>query len=215
MNHTDISLYAILDPNRSMDRDLAELAVMAARGGATIFQYRDKDSNTRALIANAIRILEALQPYGIPLLINDRVDVAMASGAHGVHVGQSDMPAQTARKILGPDAIIGLTIKEMDHVNSAPTEQIDYACIGGVFSTLSKVNPISIGVKGWMELAENMRLKHPHLPLGAIAGIDETNVQPLFEAGVDGVAVISALFMATDVELATSRLKKLIEGSHQ
>ncbi|MFD0915838.1 thiamine phosphate synthase [Pseudahrensia aquimaris] len=213
MNPTDISLYAILDPARSKGRPLADLAAQAADGGATIFQYRDKTGDTRTMLANARAIIEALNPFNVPLLINDRVDIALASGAQGVHVGQSDMPARDARRLLGPDAIIGLTIKEMQHVHEAPLEVLDYACMGGVFDTLSKDNPRAIGIDGWQELAQPFRAKMPALPVGAIAGIDHSNAAEVIEAGADGVAVISALFMADDVRRATEELKEIIEGA--
>ena len=209
MNPIDISLYAILDPNRTKGRDLTELAAASAKGGVTIFQYRDKQADTRTLIKNAQRIKSTLAPFGIPLLINDRVDVALAAGADGVHLGQSDMHVEQARQLMGPQAIIGLTIKEEAHVQSAPVELIDYACIGGVYDTLSKDNPVAIGVDGWSQLAGQMRSRKGDLPVGAIAGIGSNNIGPLVEAGTDGVAVISAIFMSDDVQAATEELSKI------
>ena len=215
MNPIDISLYAILDPNRTKGRDLMQLAAASAKGGATIFQYRDKQADTRTLIENAQRIKSTLAPFGIPLLINDRVDVALAAGADGVHLGQSDMYVEQARKLMGQQALIGLTIKEETHVQSAPVELIDYACIGGVYDTLSKENPVAIGVDGWSQLADQMRNRKGDLPVGAIAGIDSNNIGPLVEAGADGVAVISAIFMADDVQAATEELSKITRGMNK
>lgn len=211
MNPIDISIYAIIDPNRSRGRDLVELVTAAAKGGVTLVQYRDKHADTRTLIANARALKAALDPFRVPLLINDRVDVAMASGAAGVHLGQSDMAIDDARRLLGPEALVGLTIKNADQARAAPVRLIDYACIGGVYQTLSKENPTAIGVAGWSQAASPLRERAPRLPVGAIAGIDAGNVKPLLVAGVDGVAVISALFMADDVEAATRDLRHALE----
>ncbi len=206
----DISLYAILDPNRTRDRPLDEMARAAAEGGITLLQYRDKHADTRTLIDNARKIKSALQPYDIPLLINDRVDVALATGASGVHVGQSDMVPQDARRLLGDDAIIGLTIKTSEHAKAAPIELLDYVCIGGVYSTLSKDNPNCIGLEGWRNVAAHFRKTSPNLPVGAIAGIDATNLADVINNGADGAAIISAIFMADDVSDATRNLKSIL-----
>ena len=151
MNKCDISLYAIIDPERTRGRPLGDLVKSAADGGITLLQYRDKLSDTRSLISNAEIIKNALSSYSIPLLINDRVDVALAVEAEGVHVGQSDMAPADARRLLGADALIGLTIKSLENARAAPLDVIDYACIGGVFTTLSKDNPSNIGLQGWAQ----------------------------------------------------------------
>jgi len=211
MKICDISLYAILDPARTRDRPLDEMAVAAARGGATIMQYRDKHADTRALVANARLIGKALKPFGVPLLINDRVDVALVAGADGVHIGQADMTPEDARALLGEDAIIGLTIKTRDHAQAAPLEMLDYVCIGGIFDTLSKENRVSIGLEGWADVATHFRTSDPDLPVGAIAGIDAGNLRSVLDAGADGAAIISAIFMADDVEVSTRELCAILE----
>ena len=207
----DITLHAILDPAHCRGRDLATCARAAAKGGATVLQYRDKGADIRAQIANARAIRAALEGSGVPLLINDRVDVALASGADGVHVGQTDMPAEDARRLLGPDAVVGLTIRTLEHAEAAPLGAIDYACIGGVFATSSKTNPTAIGIDGWQEAAAHFRAHAPDLPVGAIAGIDAGNAREVVEAGADGVAVISAIFTADDVEAATRELRAAMQ----
>ena len=210
---TDIRLYAILDPARSGDRDLPTLARAAAKGGATILQYRDKTAPTRVLVENARAIRAALEGSDVPFLVNDRVDVALASGADGVHVGQDDMAAEDARALLGPDRIVGLTIKTQAHAKSAPLSALDYVCIGGVFETASKENPTAIGLEGWARAARHFREHAPQLPVGAIAGIDASNAAAVMRAGADGVAVISALFTADDVEAATRALRDTLENA--
>lgn len=203
---TDISLYAILDPTRTRGRDLGHLADACAKGGATILQLRCKDYGTRDFMTAASTVKTALAGR-IPLLINDRVDVALAVGADGVHVGREDMPPETARRLLGPSAIIGVTLKNAADLG-ALKHNVDYGCIGGVFATSSKhnVDP-PLGLAGFASL----RASAGHaMPIGAIAGIDTTNAADVIAAGADGIAVISALFMADDVEAATREMKAIV-----
>lgn len=211
MNHCDISLYAILDPARTQGRDLAQMAQSAAKGGITLLQYRDKNSDTREMIDNARLIKSALAPYNIPLLINDRIDVALASNADGVHVGQSDMHPEDVRKLLGEKAIVGLTIKDEHQAQEAPIELLDYVCAGGVYTTLSKHNPSNIGLVGWQKIHQVFQSRSTQLPVGAIAGIDATNLSDVLAAGADGAAIISAIFMADDVNAATAQLKTIVQ----
>src|SRR5262249_15479329 len=134
----DLRLYAIVDPEQAVGRDLAILARLVAQGGATLVQLRDKHSDTRRMVARARAIKAALAPLDVPLLVNDRIDVALAAGADGVHVGQDDMAVEDARRLLGADAIIGLSIKSVEQAEAAPIELLDYVGIGGVFATSSK-----------------------------------------------------------------------------
>ncbi|MYZ47770.1 thiamine phosphate synthase [Propylenella binzhouense] len=213
MNKVDLSLYGILDPARSRGRPLPELACAAVAGGATLLQYRDKTGSTRAMVEAVRAIAAAVAGSGVPLLVNDRVDVALAAGAGGVHVGQDDMAAADARRLLGPEALIGLSVKTEAEARGSALEEIDYVCIGGVFDTQSKENPRSIGVDGWRALAAIVRARRPGLPVGAIAGIEVANAGQIMRAGSDGIAVISALFMAEDVAAATRRLREIVDGA--
>ncbi len=213
MNTCDITLYGILDPARSNGRNLAELAKAAVQGGVTILQYRDKNAGIRQMTEQGRAIKKAVADSSIPLLINDRVDVALASAADGVHLGQDDMRPQDARRLLGPNAIIGHSIKNEGQAAVAPVDQLDYVCIGGVFDTLSKDNPASIGIAGWLKVAAHFRKSSPQLPVGAIAGIDQSNVADVIAAGADGVAVISALFMADDVESTCRNMLETIRNT--
>ncbi len=211
MNQVDVSLYGIVDPNRSKGRSLAELAKTSAENGATLIQYRDKKNDIRSMIENAKSIKQSLQATCVPFIVNDRIDIALASGADGVHLGQEDMSAEDARSLLGTDAIIGLSIKTIEQAENAPIEFLDYAFVGGVFYTQSKDNKTSVGIHGWIEIASILKRRSPKMPVGAIAGIDKTNIGSLFEAGCDGVAMISSLYMADDVVKATQTLAKLID----
>jgi thiamine-phosphate pyrophosphorylase len=214
-NPVDITLYAIADPSRCMDRPLDLLANDAMAGGASLIQYRDKQASTREMYERALEINEALWDGDVPLIINDRADIAFATDAAGVHLGQEDLFASDAREILGELAIIGLSIKTEEDARSAPLDDLDYVFIGGVFQTASKDNPTAIGVDGWKQLAAIIRQRDPDIPIGAIAGIDESNIAELIAAGADGVAVISAIFMAENVEDATRSLRQAIEDARQ
>ncbi len=214
MTKIDYRLNAIVDASLSDIAPLPELATMAAHNGATIIQYRDKTASTRQMIDQARAIVEALKGTGVPLVINDRVDVAMATGADGVHLGADDMDADTARRLLGPDAIIGLTVKSMAdarHVAQAPA---DYACIGGVFETTSKVNPDTpVGLAGLKQIRTYLRNERPDLPVGAIAGITLERVPDVIAAGADGVALISALFRTDDIATTAKAFRNAVDDA--
>ena len=210
----DIRCYAILDPDHCRGRSLADLARAAAAGGATILQYRDKSASTRVMVERAREIVAALAGSRVPPLVNDRVDVALAAHAQGVHVGQDDMSPQDVRRLMGPDVIVGLTVKSLEQGAAVPVGLVDYACIGGVFATVSKHNPEPpVGLDGFAHIAERIREKRGDLPVGAIAGITAANAGEVITAGADGVAVISEIFMADDVRAATERLAGAVASS--
>lgn len=214
MNKVDYRLNAIVDGSLRDIGDLAALAAIAAQNGATVIQYRDKDASTRAMIAQAAAIREALAGSGVPLLVNDRIDVALAAGADGVHLGRDDMETATARRLLGPDAIIGLTVKNAADAATAAVASINYACIGGVFTTLSKVNPDApVGLDGFATLRTQIAASQPALPVGAIAGIDVTRAGEVVRAGASGVAVIAAIFRADDIAAATRALRDAVDAA--
>jgi thiamine-phosphate pyrophosphorylase len=212
MMTVDLRLNAIVDPERAGGRDLADLARLTAQGGATLIQLRDKISGTRAMVETARAIKAALQPLKVPLVVNDRVDVALAAGADGVHVGQDDMAVEDARKILGPGAIIGLSVKTVDEANAAPVELIDYVGSGGVYVTTSKQQKSApIGTAGLARVIAALHARASKLPVCGIAGIDAGNAAPVIAAGADGVAVISALSLAPDPGAAARTLRGIVD----
>lgn len=214
MTGVDYRLNAIVDGSLADVGDLAALAAVAARNGATILQYRDKQASTRLMVERAAAIRAALAGTGVPLVVNDRVDVALAAGADGVHLGRDDMEAATARRLLGPAAIIGLTVKNEADADVAIRAPVDYACIGGVFETLSKTNPDApVGLEGFAALRRRIAAARPDLPVGAIAGIDGPRARAVVEAGADGVAVISAVFRASDVATASWELRAAVDAA--
>ena len=209
----DPSLYVVLDPHLCAGRPLEEIAAAAADGGATLFQLRDKESSTREQIDAARRIRRALAPYSVPLLINDRVDVALAAQAEGVHIGQQDMEVADARRLLGKEAIIGLTIRSMVEAEAAPRDLLDYASIGGVFPTQSKDNPAGpIGLDGLRQIAHYFA-NQGDLTLCAISGIKEENLAEVIQAGVGGVALISAVCAVPDPTAAARALRQAVDAA--
>jgi len=209
----DLRLYAIVDAERAGGRALADLARCVAEGGATLVQLRDKRSETRTIVEAARAIKAALAPFAIPFVVNDRIDVALAAQADGVHIGPDDMTAEDARALLGPDAIIGLSIKTVEQAAAAPVELIDYAGIGGVYATLSKQQKSApIGPEGFARVAEVVRRRAENLPLCGIAGINAGNAAAVITAGADGVAVISALSLVPDPAAAARGLRDTVDA---
>ena len=207
----DLRLYALIDPAVSGGRDLADLAAAIAPS-TTLVQLRDKHGSTRRMMEEARALIAVLAPLDIPLLINDRVDVALAAEADGVHIGQDDMSPADARLLLGKTAIIGLSIKTLQQAQEAPLDQLDYVAIGGVYGTTSKDNTSApIGIAGLREIAAAVRARRADFPICAIAGIDQGNAADVIGAGADGVAVISALSRDADPRKAARGLRNVVD----
>jgi thiamine-phosphate pyrophosphorylase len=206
----DLRVYALLDPAQSRGRAMGELAKLVG-SAATLVQLRDKHGSTREMIARARDIKENLPPH-VPLLINDRVDVALAAEADGVHIGWDDMEAAEARLLLGKQAIIGLSLKSVKQAGAAPLDLLDYVAIGGVFVTQSKDNPDPpVGLDGFRTILRAVRSRAPKMPVCAIAGINVENAGGVIGAGADGVSVISALSLAPDPTLAARNLRSVVD----
>jgi thiamine-phosphate pyrophosphorylase len=213
----DLRLYGLLDVGvcGADGARLAQLGAEAVAGGCTLLQYREKDiPDARAALAR-IRAIQAAVGGRVPLLVNDRIDLALAAGAAGVHLGQSDLHPADARRLLGEGAIIGLTVKTPAQADELYRLPVDYACIGGVFATTSKDNPDPpVGLDGFARIAFRARLaRGAGLPLGAIAGIGLENAADVIAAGADGVAVITALFGAEPVQQRARDLRARIDAA--
>jgi thiamine-phosphate pyrophosphorylase len=209
----DLRLNAIVDPERAGGYALADLAARCVRGGSTLVQLRDKHSGTRALIEEARAIKQALAPFAVPFVVNDRVDVAMAAGADGVHLGQDDMAVEDARRLLGANAIIGLSIKSVEEAEAARLDLVDYVGSGGVYATSSKQQKnVPIGPAGLARIIAVLRRRAPDLPVCGIAGIDASNAAAVIAAGADGVAVISALSLVASPETAARQLRDIVDS---
>ena len=162
-------------------------------------------------VARAVKA--ALVPLNVAFVVNDRVDVALAAGADGVHVGPEDMAPEDARRLLGPDAIIGVSIKTVAAAEAAPVGLVDYAGVGGVYATLSKEQKTPpIGTDGFSRVAGALRRRAPALPIVGIAGIDASNADAVIAAGADGIAVISALSSARDPAMAARTLREVVDS---
>ena len=211
----DLRLYALLDPMVAGGRTLADLAANIA-GSTTLVQLRDKHGSTRTMVQEARALRAVLEPAGIPLLINDRVDVALAAEADGVHIGQDDMAPEDARLLLGRTAIIGLSLSSVKHAQEAPLDLIDYVGIGAVYPTGSKDDASTpIGVAGLREIVEVVRARKPRFPICGISGINAGNAADVIAAGADGVAVISALSLAPDPAKAAQDLRTIVDDALQ
>jgi len=197
----DWSLVAIIDRAWLRDRPIGLLAEQIIRGGATIIQYRDKISESRAFYTEASVLSDVTTAHRIPLIINDRVDIAMAVGADGVHLGQDDLPMDAARAIVGEDTILGGSVHDTGEL--ATMEDADYLGVGAVYRTISKEK----AKVGGLELIKTIR-SLTRKPMVGIGGITPDNCGDVIAAGADGVAVISAIMDADDV---TSMVQCFIE----
>ena len=207
----DLSLYAIVDPAVSGGYTLTDLASRIA-GSVTLMQLRDKYGSTRAMIEEVRALQAVLKPAGVPLLINDRVDVALAAQADGVHIGPDDMGVEDVRALLSPKAIIGMSIKTVEQAQVTPLELLDYIAIGGVYVTTSKNNTSApIGLGGLHEIVQTIRKRSAEIPICAIAGITATNAANVIEAGTDGIAVISALSLTPNPSQAAKDLRGAVD----
>ena len=216
----DLTLYLVTDSTPAIlgDKDIVHVVEEALLGGVTIVQYRDKHADARLMVDVASRLHAVTQRYHVPLLINDRVDVCLAVGAEGVHVGQDDMNAKEARKLLGPDAIIGVTASSVDEARAAIEDGADYLGVGTTFATPTKRDTKHIiGTIGLQQiLAECSTGSEKAVPCVAIGSINATNVQRVLHQSsylsnaLNGVAVVSAIMASADPRAAARELRDLI-----
>jgi thiamine-phosphate pyrophosphorylase len=196
------SVYLVTDRALSCGRSTIEVVQAAITGGVSCVQLREKHLSTRELIAEARILVELLRPHGIPLIVNDRVDVALAAGADGVHLGQSDMHICDARELLGAGRIIGISAESLDDAVRAEREGADYIGISPVFSTATKKDIAApLGLEGVRQIRQAVKL-----PLVGIGGISAVNAAEVIRSGADGVAVVSAIVSAPCPETSTRDL---------
>ncbi|MDP3723342.1 MAG: thiamine phosphate synthase [Candidatus Omnitrophota bacterium] len=201
-------LYVIIDGAVVGRRDPAEVAAAAIRGGADVIQLRDKAASTRQVLECAQQLLTVTRAGGVPLLINDRVDVAVAAGADGVHVGQDDLPVWAVRRLLGPERIVGKSTHSLEQALAAEQEGVDYLALGPLYPTPTKPDSPAVG----LSLLGRVRAGVTK-PLVAIGGIDETTVSEVLGAGAACVAVVRAVCAAADPQAAAQHLKRLLVSS--
>ncbi len=199
------TLYLVTDDQQDIDT-LCHVVAEAIKGGVTMVQIREKHGDVRAFIERSLAIKKVLKDSGVPLIINDRVDVALAVQADGVHLGQSDMPANLARQLIGPDMILGLSVENETQLREAQDLPVDYLGISAIFSTPTKTNIIKEwGIDGLIKA-----VKESQLPLVAIGGINETNIKKIADTQVDGIALVSAICHATSPKQASEGLLELM-----
>ena len=205
----DLSLYLVTDRPLSGGRDMAWIVREAAAGGVTMVQLREKECSTAEFITLARELKAALTPLGIPLIINDRADVAIAVDADGLHIGQSDMPYEIARALLGKDKIIGLSVETMDEVIAANALDVDYIGISPVYATPTKTDTLTpFGLEG---IDEVMRLTRHRCV--AIGGMNRDTIGDVIARGVEGVAVVSAIVAAESPREASAELAEIIRNN--
>ena len=209
MNKDILKLYLVTDRPLSLGRDIEDIVREAVEGGATIVQLREKECPTGEFVALARRLKALLTPLGVPLIINDRVDVALAADADGVHIGQSDMPYEDARRLLGYDKIIGLSVENFEDLERANALDVDYIGISPVYGTPTKSDTAEpFGLAG-LQRAVEMSV-HPTV---AIGGMNAGTIGEVIAAGADGVAVVSAICSAPSPREAAQELLNVIKSN--
>jgi thiamine-phosphate pyrophosphorylase len=205
----DWRLYLVTDRGLARGRPLAGVVEEAVRGGVTAVQLREKICSTAEFVQLGRELKKLLAPFQVPLIVNDRVDVALEIGADGVHVGQQDMDAERARRLLGPGAIIGLSIETVEQARAAVSLDVDYLGVGPVFATATKMDAAPpLGLEGLAQVRAISRR-----PIVAIGGIGPQNVRQAIHSGADGVAVVSAICAADDPERTARQLRQSIDAA--
>ena len=202
----DLLLYAVTDRSWLGDHTLYEQVEEALKGGATFIQLREKELDDETFLTEAIEIQKLCRQYNVPFVINDNVEIAREMNADGVHVGQSDMEAGNVRAILGKDKILGVSVQTVAQAVLAEQRGADYLGVGAVFHTGSKADAEDVSHKTLQNICAAV-----NIPVVAIGGIGKHNVLELKGSGIDGIAVISAIFAAEDIQKATAELKALTE----
>lgn len=207
MPKVDYALMFVTDDSIRDDNSFFAILEAALKGGATIIQLREKSCDTATFYKRAIRCKKLCDTFKIPLIINDRLDIALAIDADGVHIGQTDMPYSAARKLMGDNKIIGLSVSNIEQVVQTNAQSADYIGISPIFSTNTKTNDLAqpLGIAGLKAIRE-LYAK----PIVSIGGINKNNTQEIIENGADGIAVVSAISKAEHPEAATKELKEII-----
>ena len=203
----NLSLYLVTDRGLAGGRDMSWIVREAVAGGVTMVQLREKDCSTAEFVTQAKELKAALQPLGVPLIINDRIDVALAVDADGVHIGQSDMPYKTARALLGKNKIIGLSVETMEEVIAANALDVDYIGISPVYATPTKTDTLTpFGLEGIEQVMQLSRHR-----CVAIGGMNRDTIGEVIARGVEGVAVVSAIVAAESPRAASAELANIVE----
>ncbi len=205
----DWTLYLVTDRKLCGSRTIDDVVFSAVKGGVTVVQLREKNCSTREFIELARRLKSALVPLKIPLIINDRVDIALACEADGVHIGPTDMEIKDARRLLGKNFIVGVSVESFADAHTANSSDVDYLGVSSIFETPTKTDVHKTwGLAGLRQLR-----KQCHKPLIAIGGINISNVSKVMNAGADGVAVVSAICGSRDPEQVARDLRDCLTNA--
>ena len=206
MNSIDYSLYLVTDRNLLKGRELTKVIEEAINGGVSLIQLREKSASSLEFYEIAKEVKEVTDKYNVPLIINDRIDIALAIDASGVHLGQSDIPCSIARKILPKGKIIGVSAHNLKEAEKALKDGADYLGCGAVFNTSTKKDVTTLSYEGLKEITDNI-----NIPVVAIGGINENNIMTLKGSGINGVAVVSSIIGKENVKGASEKLKELVK----
>ena len=201
MKNVDYTLYLVTDRDVLRGRDLIKCIEESILGGVTLVQLREKNVTSREFYEIAIKVKEVTSRYNIPLIINDRLDIALAIDADGLHIGQKDLPASVARKILGKEKILGVSAATLQESLKAEKDGADYLGVGAVFSTSTKKDTRDVSYETLSSITSSV-----NIPVVAIGGINEKNVTKLKESNIDGIAVISCILGKEDVKGAAEKM---------
>ena len=200
----DYSVYLVTDRRDKTDEEFLNIIEEAIKGGTTIVQLREKTASTKEFYDLALRVKEITSRYDVPLLINDRIDIALAVDSEGVHIGQDDMPADIAREIIGEDKILGISASTVEEAKKAEIDSADYIGSGAVFPTATKDDADSVSKDELKEIVDSI-----DIPIVAIGGITVENASTLKDSGIDGFSVVSAIMSADDPRDASRKLKEI------
>ncbi len=200
----DYSVYLVTDRRNKTDEEFLNIIEEAIKGGTTIVQLREKTASTKEFYELALKVKEITSRYGVPLLINDRIDIALAVDCEGVHIGQDDMPADIAREIIGDDKILGVSASTVEEAKKAEMDSADYIGSGAVFPTATKDDADSVSKKELKEIVDSI-----DIPVVAIGGITIENANTLKGSGIAGFSVVSAIMSAEDPKEASLKLKEI------
>lgn len=206
----DSSLYFITDSTNYSEEEFLRRVEEACKGGVTLLQLREKERTTREYLSLAEKVHEITMRYDIPLIIDDRVDVALAVNAEGVHVGQSDMPVAIARKLMGTDKIVGATAKTVPQAVEAYEQGADYLGVGAIYPTTTKVKTVLTSVDTLKEIVKAVPIK-----VNAIGGLNKDNIHILKSSGIDGICAVSAIMKADDPCAAAKGLREAFNELQQ
>jgi thiamine-phosphate pyrophosphorylase len=206
LNNIRWDLYLVTDRELFGNRPIPELVKAAVKGGVTVIQLREKDLSSREFLAEALEVKKELKNTNIPLIINDRIDIALAADAEGVHLGNNDMPVEYAKKILPPGKIIGISAESVEDAVTADSKGADYIGVSPIFTTPTKPElETGLGLQGLRQIRMVTRL-----PLVAIGGLNKSNAVEVVKNGADGIAVVSAICAAPDPQKAAEELANVI-----